>query len=303
MNLLGLVFALLLIFSYGSYAVWDKHVTGNRLRNTHLSHKRANRALLNEFESNFYNNTLKRHKTGPSQTSHKSKKEVFEEEVNEDEKIPEINKECSRLNLWPLIQEGRESHTALYELAAKMIRTFYDPLLPKEKRFEYRFLNVWLASAKKCIQGEEGAFSLEKITLLDSDLQKIYYKMLKGTKKWDLEENIGYPPLQDYIKAEPHESKICVFHAHPDMVATLFNRKLAIKLCGEIHKKGGAPLTRELIERLGNEAHIFSIDPALFELIQLSGYLQHEDKKKIFAADFGDVRLRKNLTLQNLNKK
>jgi hypothetical protein len=213
-----------------------------------------------------------------------------------------INKECARLNLWPLIQEGREKHQKLYELTAKMIRMFYDPILPDEKKMEERFLNAWLASLKICIQDEAQNFALEKVIFKDQALQKIYYKMLKGTQKWDVENQIGYPPLQDYIKAAQEESKICIFHSHPDMIASLFNQKFAKKLCREIHRPKGAPLTRELIERFAVESNIFSVDPDLFELIQLSGYRQHEERKKIFVASSGEVNLRKNLALKSSGK-
>lgn len=290
MNILGLVFSILLILSYGYYAVLDKHAAGIKLRNTYLSHYEANRKVLNQFESQFYNHSLHPKKNLP--VKEKTEEEKFAgEEINEKE--PKFNRECARINLWPLIHEGREAHPLLYELAAKLIRTFYGPLNPEEKRFEYRFLNLLLASAKK---SEQDAFSLEKVVLPDPEMQRIYYKMLKGTKKWDLREEIGYPPFTEYVKAEPADEKICIFHAHPDLLTVVFNPKIAWKLHGELHKEGGPVLTRELIERIASETHTFSIDNALFELLELKDYLKHQDQKTTFVADVGGVLLRKKLS-------
>src|SRR3990167_1673678 len=97
-------------------------------------------------------------------------------------------------------------------------------------------------------------------------MQKLYYKMLKGTKKWNVAKNIGYPPLLHYVKAENSTEKICVFHSHPDMLLVFFNGKLAPKLYSEIHKRNAPKLTHELIERLAMEAYVVRVDPDLFEL-------------------------------------
>ncbi len=288
MNLLGLVFSILLILSYGYYAIWDKHMTGIRLRNTFTSHNQAARNLINQFESEIYHGIRVPKKESSSIRG--TQKSQEEEKVPKEN--PAFNRACARLNLWQLFQEGRENHPQLYELAAKLIRTFYGSM-NQEKRFEYHLLDALISSAKKTQQ-----FSLEKIALDDPDMQKMYYRMLKGTKIWDLLRNVGYPPLLEYVKAEPSQEKICIFHSHPDMLRVLFNPKIAEKLYSEIHKEEGPPLTRELIERLASEAHVIRIDPDFFELLTLTGYLQHEEKKKIFIASEGDVHLRKNFSLQ-----
>ncbi|MDE3047541.1 MAG: hypothetical protein KGI83_04245, partial [Verrucomicrobiota bacterium] len=212
------------------------------------------------------------------------------------EKEPCLNRECARLNLWPLIQEGRETHPILYETAARLIRTFYDPLNPGKKRFEYHLLNLLLASAKQTVQNE-GTCALEKVLLPDPDMQKIYYKMLKGTKKWDLRNSLGYPPLTEYVKVDRSDTKICVFHAHPDLLTVLFNPKLAWKLYDEIHRQDGPVLTQTLVERIASETHTFAIDPELFRYLQLTNYLDHKDHKMTFVADVGEVSLRKKLTI------
>ena len=139
MNILGLIFSLLLIFSYGYYACWDKHVATSRLRSTYYSHQRLSRNLLNAYEWKVFedlpgNNSAP---NKPRKSNLKSKKEAKDEDEDEKEKSLKFNRECARINLWPLIHEGRESHPIVYELAAKLIRTFYTSLNPGKKGFEY----------------------------------------------------------------------------------------------------------------------------------------------------------------------
>lgn len=297
MNILGLVFSILLILSYGYYACWDKQGTSSKLRNTYTAHEQVSRKILNSFESQVYA-ALGRAPSTPKKEK-ASKVETEPEELEEPtEKIPGLNRECARINLWPLIQEGREKNDVLYELAAKLIRTFYGSLEREEKQFEYYFLDVLIDSAKAASQNQD-PFSLEKVSLLDPNLQRTYYKMLKGTKHWDLRNGIGYPPLLDYVKAAPSTEKICVFHAHPDLITVLFNEKIARKLYAEIHRKDPSALTKELIEKVSAEMHQFSVDTDLLNLLQL-GHPDHKEHKKVFTAEDtkSDVALRKNIYLE-----
>ncbi|MGB7979035.1 MAG: hypothetical protein WCF19_07770 [Chlamydiales bacterium] len=301
MNVLGLVFSILMILSYSFYACWDKHVASSRLRNTYAAHQQASRKILNSYESEVYAKLGKKNSSTRKGRPPKEEVEPDDSEIEgQKEKKPDPNHPCARINLWPLIHEGRAAHPQLYDLAVKLIRTFYGALSSGEKHFESRFLDLLLASAKESLEETE-SFSLEKIVLIDPDFQRIYYKMLKGTKHWDLRGEIGYPPLLEYVKAEPSTDKICVFHAHPDLITVLFNEKLAWRLYGEIHRKGGPALTSALIERISAESHHISIDFKLIELLEL-GRPNHSGQKQTFVAEEGkgDVSLRKNIALSKV---
>jgi len=294
MNILGLVFSLLLILSYAFHACWDKQLASSRLRSTYVGHESAHRKILNSYQSEIYEQL--RVKKNPLE-----QKEEEEEELASDTpkaartKKVELNRECSKINIWPLVQEGRETHPLLYEITAKMIRTFYSPLKGKKKRFEYHFLDALLKAAR--VLDQKGEMALEKIDLEDEALQKIYYRMLKGTKQWDLAANVGYPPLLDYIKTDPSTNKICLFHAHTDLITALFNAKIAGKLHEEIHRQDGPLLTKELIEHICSEFHQISVDQELFELLEL-GRPVHEENRKAFIAQDRDVFLRKNIYIK-----
>lgn len=277
MNVLGLVFSLLLILSYGFYACWDKQWTSSKLRKTYVGNEKVFRKVLNHYQSEVYGGLR-----GKGERVEQKEEEISEEKEAK-LKTPDLNRECSRLNLWPLIQEGKDNHPLLYELVAKMIRTFYTPLHSKEKRFEYHFLDALLKAARATQQPSPSA--LEKIDMDDPALQRIYYKMLKGTKEWDLAKQIGYPSLLDYAKAEPTTAKLCIFHAHPDLITVIFNPEIAAHIYKEIHQEGGPLLTQELIERICSEHHLIAVDKDLLEFLELGRPHHEQHKKSLIASD------------------
>ena len=300
MNLLGLVFSIILILSFSCYACFDKQLTGHRLRTIYLSHQKTNRKMLNSYQSKVYQDC--RGKANRNQNSNSTLKEDEDEDKIEEEVdiLPkDLNRECARINLWPLVQEGRESHPTLYELTAKLIRDFYAPIQSDRKRFEYYFLDLLLSSIKESLQ-DSNPLALEKISLPDPEIQKKYYHMLKGTKQWDLASNIGYPPLLDYIKLTPSGGKICISHAHLDLLSVLFNKEAAQKLFNEIHKKDKPALTVELIETICSEKRLIGLDKNLLALLEFN-YPVHQENKKIFVAEdtSSGIFLRKNIYLKS----
>lgn len=297
MNILGLVFSLLLIFSYGFYACWDKQTASHRLRTTYIAHEKANRQILNSYQSEIYN-----HQWQGKATSKPGKKELSDEDAQKSPSVAvkklDPNRECAKLNLWPLIQEGRENHPALYKLTARLIRTFYGSFEHSEKQFEYHFLDAILSSARTFPQN--CPFAFEKILL--KDYQPIFYKMLKGTKEWDLDMHTGYPPLLDYIKATPVQDKICLFHAHPDLLIVLFGHKVAAKFYPVMHQKKGPALTREWVEKFCSGAHLGTEYLECIELLEF-GHPRHRELKKSFVAVDTCVSLRKTVYLYPNNPK
>jgi hypothetical protein len=284
-NILGLVFSLLLILSYTFYSISDKQTTATRVRNVYIGSQKANRALLNKYQSLQYNalNTRATHKEEPTAAQEKAAKP----------KPPELNRECAKFNLWPLIQEGQKTHPQLYELTAKMLRTLYGHnLFKKEKRAEYAFLDALIAAGKN-----EGR--IEKIAMPTPELQRLYYKMLKGTKTYSLAGS-GIAPLTDFLKIETANTKICLCHAHPDLIAAVFSMEVANKLYSELHQKNPPPLSKEMIENVCLMSHYSLSDLMIFELLELGRPHHQELKKTLLAEDQkSHISLRKNIYLKS----
>ena len=291
MNILGLVFSLLLILSYSFWATWEKSTGSRRLGSAYLGIEKINRKYLNHFESELYQSLRQKPSENPASAP-------APPSPPREAKIPDLNEPCARLNLLPLIVEGRDEHPFLYETAAKLFRTFYQPLFQNQPRFEYRFLDQLLASIKTALQ-KESPFALEKLSLNDASLQPVYYRMLRGTKEWDLASNTGLPPLLDYLKCEPSAEKLCLFHAHPDLLSVLFNPKAAKQLFRKIHQEKAPPLTKELLEQICSEAHIVALDARLFDLLELGRPSHKSDagRSYIETDETSHISIRKRLYL------
>ncbi|MES2273827.1 MAG: hypothetical protein V4487_06510 [Chlamydiota bacterium] len=268
MNILGLVFSLLLMLSFGFWTLREKQLGSNRLRSTYLGHERANREILNRCQVDFYGN-LSREKSGEAADEEKPEKSTAAA-AKKEKKTPAItlNGECAKINLWPLLEQGREQNPILYELTARLLSQFYGSALFENKaRLEYQFLDTLLESAKLA-QLKKVPLLLEKLELNHESLQKVYYRMLKGTKKCDLSQGVGYPCLLDYIKLEPVQQKICFSHAHLDLISVFFGFNVAGKIFAELHTQSKPPLTKDTIEEWCSQSHI-QIDPLFFEMIEL----------------------------------
>ncbi len=284
MNILGLVFSLLLILSYAYYASWDKHNSSSRLRRTYLAHQEAYRKILNDYESELYRNL--RHVPIPGREKPKSGNE------KKGSPLPlesQWNQPCSRINLWPLVEEGKETHPILYELMAKLLSFFYSSLFDKE-RFEYTFLDHLLKCAKTA---HEPLIELEKLSLSD-EMQPLFYRMLKGTQ-----DPNGFPPLLDYVKFTPEKNKICLFHAHPNLLAIFFGPKAGAKLYAELHKENPSALTAELIDEICSESHRLSADSKLLDIIELGRPNHKKNGQMAFAAEKDQVVIRKTLRVNS----
>lgn len=286
MNFLTFIFSLLLIFSLGSFILLEKQAGNRRLRTTYLGHIAANRKILSKCESETYQSFRSIPKPAENEKRQVSKKEP--------PKAPPLNPECARFNLWPLIQEGKESHPFLYEATMKLLKTYYEAAVFSEKSQIEAFLNVFLKKAKE--QTKHHFLSLEKLHL-NPDLQSLYYKMLKGSKKWDFDQNIGYPSLLDVIKVEESDTKLCLQHAHPGQIAILFGSKAANKLYHTLHEEESESLSKEKIEQICSESHAPIFNSFVFNFIELksASHSKHGKTTLIVTDQDSQVSIRKNI--------
>lgn len=297
MNFLTLIFSLLLILSFGTWTLLEKKVGAQKIRSTFLGHSVAHRKILSECEKETYKGLRSIPDSSPKTSSPKQKRRQEPPEEEKDRVI--VNPECARLNLWPLIQDGKEKEPVLYETMARLLRTFYTAsLFENQSGLEYRFLDLFLKRIKEELQ-KEGPFVFEKLSLNDPYLQSLYYKMLKGTKKKNLAVQNGYPSLLDSIRIEKIPAKICLFHANVDQLAVFFGYKSADKLYQEIHRAKSPPLTRELIENICFESHAPIFHPQIFEWFAFGRPKHNRSSKKTFVEEDKDthISLRKNVYL------
>lgn len=293
MNAIGFVFAILSILSLAAFVSHEKQEGAKRLRSSYLGHVYSNREILNLATSECYKSL--RYAPSPSEKEEKKEKKAKEAASGEIKpfQVPAINPECARLNLSPLIERNLKEGHFLYDTAAKLLKTFYGkPLFNGKASAEYRFLDAFLQAIRERLM-KEGTFALEKIEFRDSFLQSLYYKMLKGTKGED-----SYPSLLEYVKVEPVRTKICISHAHPNLLAVLFSPKTAPKLYEILHAPKAPIPSQETIERICLESHLL-LDSQIFDLLDLSrSHHPRASKTTLVGMDpENDVSLKKTLIL------
>lgn len=298
MNAIGFVFCILTILSFGAIVSLEKQVSAHRLRSSYLGHIAANREILDQTTSKFYA-SLKR----ASNADEKEKKEKAASQNKELPPPPPINPNCARLNLFSLVDRDIHEDPFLYETAASLLRIFYgDTLFGKKARAEYKFLDAFLKEVRFQIVHQEFTV-LEKVSFKDPQFRMIYYKMLKGTKTSDVLKGIGYPSLLDYIKIEPAPSKLCLYHAHPNLLSIFFTTKGAAKLYQAMHTPKAPPITQESIERICHEIHAPLLDPAAFDLFDIAQNRHQGSFKSTFIGVDPDshISLRKVVSLPKSN--
>lgn len=295
MNLLGLIFGILLICTCTFSLSTHKFLLSRPVEISCQNHLAASRKILNAYESEYYKALRSKPKNEEPKKipSHHSAGPQKEEGL-EEEKAEPLNGECSRLNLRPLILDGRDKHPILYETAARILRTLYQkPLFGEEVRLEYKLLDAMLSAAQSKENGPTPP--LEKLLLQENNvkrlypLQAIYYRMLKGTKP---AAKKGYPCLGDYFSIEDASTSLCLRHASIEMLTALFNAKAALQLHKEI-KKNKTPLSKERVHEICIQSGLTSLEDDFFELIDLKTSRHRLPTKKILVEQEGGVSLRK----------
>jgi hypothetical protein len=295
MNLLGFVFCIITILSFGAIASFQKQVESHRIRSSYLGHLEANRHILNQVESEYYASL----KQAPNQEE-KEPKETAEHQDLAIPAPPRINPACARLNLYPLVANDRMQDSLLYEMAAKCIGALYGKtLFDQKERSEYKFLDAFLKELRDQIVRKEFSI-LEKVSFKDPQLQFLYYKMLKGTKNPRLDAG-GYPSLLEYIKVEAGDSKLCLAHAHPLLLSAFFTPKAAETIYIALHTPKAPPVLPETIQRICQEAHAPLLNLQIFELFEIEHKRQTKPFKELLIGEDPDthVQLKKQIEIHS----
>jgi len=254
-NILPFIVAVLLVLGYGASSLLQKHRISACTEKNYLGLRRAERVLLRKSE------TAKFWKLpGVTVVKEEMKRKKGENTVVA---VPRVNPGCARLNLFPLLTEGKQVHPELYAMALKLLDVFYQDKLFEPKQF----LDALLAAAKGELQNKETVV-LETLDL--GPLQAGYYAALKGTKQCDLVAKSGYPALIDYVKFERVPTQVCLYHAHPNMMAPFFGAKNAPVLYQKLHTEAKPGVEIEAIFHMIDSREIRFVNPNVWKLLELT---------------------------------
>lgn len=295
MNILPFVLAVLMILSYGVSASFQSRIESRRNQKAHLGLRKTELSFLRNSEQAQYDELPGIPvKVVKQQTASNS---TVQEPIEKEPEQP--NPICSRLNIFPLIDEGRNKHPNLYETSAKLISTFYSTaLFGSEKGFEYKFLDAILAAAKRTLK-EEFVLPIETLDLKDPKLQAIYYTTLKGTKKCSLGKK-GYPPLIDYLKIERKDAPICLFDAHLNMLTVFFGKKTAQIVHKTLKDGQKQSLDLDTIIQLASDPMLASVDQEVWKLLNFKRPTHGTASRRTLIAEDAEtgISLRKDIQLK-----
>jgi hypothetical protein len=175
-----------------------------------FQYMKASRHFRNEYEKKFY---AKAFPAPPKPPKTRAKK-------TEAPKRFRYSKEKSynygRLNIYPLLQEGKETHPDLYTYFLHLVEILYGKTLFQGNiALEKQLIDSLIATVKK--ENPKIVF-LGKIRLNNPLFQPIYYRMVKGSK--------DIFSLLQYVSTEEHASKIYLPYASKEMLLTFFDEKM-----------------------------------------------------------------------------
>jgi hypothetical protein len=253
MNTLPLVFAFLLIFSFLTlgFIQEQKHslLAERSIRSFHTVSRAANNAVSRRLYA--------RIKSQPAPSSLQIAKPTAKAKRSRRACTPPLD--TAKLNIQPLLELKTDpKNDPLYEIAAELLRVLYGKMLFKKEGVEYDLLNALL----KAYHNHPEATALSDLFPESSILKRLFYKMLKGTNRYDAQ--LGIPPLTDFMYLSKGPS-IHFAHASHPLLEALFGSELAFKILSEEKNKNSLtqnelmsllahyPRTTTLIQQLGQQ--------------------------------------------------
>jgi hypothetical protein len=236
MNVLPVVIAFLILFSLFTLSSIRQELRSTFSESSIHSFYKTERVLLNSMANRDY----KKAKSAPVPSS---SQQISDPKSNTEKPTRKYHSkrkftppmENSKLNLLALLelQTDPKNHP-LYEIAADFFRLLYEDSLFKQiKRegLEYEMLNALLkayAANKKCQE-------LHDLYPADPELRSIFYRMLKGTNHYDMENRKGIPPLEDFFSLEKTPAIHFAF-ASPFLLEALLGKKNTAKILTQEEK-------------------------------------------------------------------
>lgn len=232
MNFLPLIFGLLIVLTLSNQAILTNRLDGRYINNSHLGNIKADRDANNNIEETIYKKIKTEVDRPKKEDPVKKQKPVNSKQLNR--VVKNEQKECARINLFPLIEAEKPQEKKEYEILLKLINILYakHPFFNKTRINDpsSQILDSLILSAKlQWDNSSDEPFYLEKLSLKDASLQMIFYKMLKGSKGYDLAKKIGYPSFLDFvtIDSKTKTTKICLSHASKELLSSIYNEKIA----------------------------------------------------------------------------
>ncbi len=217
MNILPLVFAFLIIFSYVGYGFMRDVKSYSLAETAIVGYDRAERAIASALAKRQY------HKIEGEELKTKDKQPPIQKSGNYTSRRTLFpSPEISKFNLGPLVKyQGDLKLHPLYEPLAAFLRLLYQEKVflkdPSQERVEYRLIEEIVQSARE----KPDADSVAELSPRDPKLKQLFYKILKGTNQYG--RAVGIPPLSHFLFCDKEGKAVSVAFASPLLLEALFD--------------------------------------------------------------------------------
>lgn len=231
MNILPMTLAFLAIFSCITVTFFEEIKSFSLFETAIYGYNRTERALHNTVVRKAYRKATAK---PAGQKKSEEKKQEKKDYHSMRSLFPPL--ENSKFNLSLLIQhEGEVKLHPLYEPLAELLRILYEKNLfskvKEEEKLEYRLIDELLKKAKK----QPEAKHLAELFPQDPGLKAIYYKMIKGTNRYD--RKAGLPPLGHFLSLDKAEKAAALSFASPEVLEAFFDPEIATEILALEKKK------------------------------------------------------------------
>lgn len=227
MNILPFVIGMLLLFVMLSSSFIHEQKNLSTIESAYSAFGKTNRLLLSKIEQDRFR-SLPEKKT-PNEDPKESSEEQEEKDVSKDfvsfRSKTLCDVEASKVNLNGI---HKDNTPIAYETAANLLVTLYGhtKFFPKDDdRLPYKILDSLLAQCQKT-KGQK----IEDLYSKD-DIDTVWYKIFRGTKNYNLQKKIGYPPLHHFFTVQPQQNRaICFLKASSIILEAHFGEKIVYRL-------------------------------------------------------------------------
>lgn len=285
MNIVAFVISLLMIIAITTNTLLKKKVSDDIACKSISGYMSASRKALNNSEYYYF-------KTIKEKPDNKAKKQSKAQE--NEKKTRQIHPENAKINIYPLLTD-KENQQELYNLVKSLIKTLYSNKSFYKKNFEKEILNNILYAFENQLKKDKD-LHLANLFLKDFSLQNSYYKILKGTKFYDFDRNVGTASLLDFIKFENSNSKIPMIDASYELLITLFNKTIT-KEINLLQKENPKNITKENIINICQKHH-FHFDEKVLDFFDFSNSLLNSKEKVVVGLDKNThIKVKRKITL------
>jgi|GEM_PF-4013301 len=279
MTVLPIVFSFLIIITIGSSILFDNQVDSARFSNYLTQKAEVDQNYQQQINEQRFSK-LKTDIGAPEVKSQTPKNIKEKEEFSRQADKSNTPRDCARLNLFPLLNIQIVKDDLRYKLALHFLHTHYSKLSmlkdqKSDKIFE-KLLNQIIQAGKNALT-ENKLYSLEKLSLQDPFLDKLFFEMLRGSNYYNYDSEQGYPRLYSYLSMDPNENKsICLRHATKEILSTVFNSDIAEDIFEDHH------IHKELTKKTLNvilEKHQFLLEDSVNKLFSAKHPKSEKDSK------------------------